>query len=52
MGELASRKTVIIGSGAGLFVLDTNIFVVSLKKKVMEHVGINVQPFRSLTNQF
>ena len=37
---------------AGLFVLDTNIFVASLKKMVMGHVGINVQTFRSLMNKF
>ena len=37
---------------AGLFVLDTNIFVVSRKKMVMGHVGINVQTFRSLMNKF
>ena len=39
-------------SRAGLFVLDTNIFVASLKKMVMGHVGINVQTFRSLMNTF
>ena len=37
---------------AGLFVLDTNTFVVLLKKMVTGHVGINVQPYRSLMNKF